>query len=115
MAQTDQTQTTDATDTTTPETDTSKPDADGNPTGAGQVAHTQAAYDGSEEAVDGWLHTTRLVCGCGAVRWLAPGDVFQVDACKPCVEARRKEKRNARARRKRAERRQAKATAASAA
>jgi hypothetical protein len=54
--------------------------------------------------VDAWLHTFRLECGCGNVRWLAPGDVFQVDACKPCVEARRKEKRNARARRKRAER-----------
>jgi len=83
------------------------PDGEGGTmSGPGQSWHTQKDHKGKPERVDAWLHTHRLVCPiCGEVRWLAPGDVFQVDACKPCVEQRRKEKRNARARRKRAERR----------
>jgi hypothetical protein len=78
----------------------------------GQVWRTQRDYKGREEKVDAYLHTHKLTCPiCGEVRWVAPGDLFQVDACKPCVEARRREKRNARARRKRLERRMAKAAA----
>lgn len=74
-------------------------------TGSGQHTYEQLGYKGETEHVDAWLHTTIFECKCGNVRYVAPGDLFQVDACKPCVARRRKDRRNERARRKRAEKR----------
>jgi hypothetical protein len=76
-----------------------------------QVFLEQKGYKGETERVDAGLHTHKLVCACGNVRWVAPGDVFQVKACKPCTQKKRVERRNRKAREKRAAKRVAKAEA----
>jgi len=77
---------------------TSKPEApDTTPT-----TREQLGYKGEVELVDGKLHSHRVECACGNVRWVAPGDLFQVHECKPCVARRRKDKRNEKAKDKRA-------------
>lgn len=96
----DMTNTTHKTKTTTTPTPTEKEAK----TPVEPVWVEQLGYKGEKELVDQNLHKHVLVCDCGNVRHLAPGDVFQVDACKPCIEARRKEKRNERAKKARARR-----------
>ena len=42
-----------------------------------------------------------IVCACGNVRWVKNADLFQVNQCKPCVQAGRRQRRLERARAKR--------------
>jgi len=102
----------------TPETTAQTP----NPAAAAQDTATpapkvpvwveQKGYRGETERVDKTLHSHEFTCPeCGGTRWVAPGDLFQVDACKPCIGKRRKDKRNEKAKAKRKAKALAKARA----
>lgn len=50
----------------------------------------QQGYDGKAEMVDRRLYCNKVVCECGAVRWVKNSDLFQVSRCKPCTKKQRK-------------------------
>ena len=89
-----------------------KPEAT-DPTPKPGETHSQKDEKGYIEYVRADLHDTKLICECGEIRWVAPGDIFQVTHCKPCTERRRKARRKitskARRQMKAAERRAARA------